>query len=70
MYRCDGITDSYCCSEDNFPCSCEISNVTLAPLYKGVSSIGSIALEAVETQAAPSSTTSSRFLRNENLKRC
>ena len=70
MYRCSGIKDSYCCSEDSKPCSCEISNVTLAPLYKGVSSIGSIAAEALETQAVSSSTMSGRCLRNCYFKCC
>ena len=70
MYQCKGQTDSYCCSEDHNPCSCENGNVTLAPLAKVVSSIAFLGLEPVATQAAPSSTKSSRCLSNDYLKRC
>ena len=70
MYPCKGQTDSYCCSEDNYPCSCETGNVTLAPLAKDVSSIAFLGLEAVKTQSAQSSTATSRCLDNDYLERC
>lgn len=62
MYRCGDQTDSYCCSPDGSPCSCESGNITLGASSSDVSSIASIA-SAVSTvvsgsQVLPVSVTS------------
>lgn len=48
MWQCGDQTDSYCCSPDGSPCSCEPGNITLGASSRDVSPIASIA-SAVST---------------------
>lgn len=64
MFQCGFQTDSYCCSPDDTPCSCETNNITLAASLSDVSSIAFIEEPAAstatsETQVVPFSDTSS-----------
>ena len=63
MFQCGGSTDSYCCSPDSSPCSCELDNITLAASSGDVSLIAIIgsaaSTTAPETQSVPSPATSS-----------
>ena len=68
MFQCGSQTDSYCCSPNDTPCSCETKNITLAASLSDVSSIAFIEEPAVSTtafepQVASSSATSSTWLR-------
>lgn len=53
MFQCVAQTDSYCCSLDKSPCSCESGNITLGASSSDVSSIASIA-SAVSTVVSES----------------
>ena len=59
MFPCGGIADSYCCSPDGLPCSCEASNVTLGASSSDVSLIASsesaVSTTAWGSQVLPSS---------------
>lgn len=66
MFQCGFLTDSYCCSPDGSPCSCENDNVTLAAASSDVYSIAyipsSISATASEISVLPPSTTDSSTL--------
>ena len=66
MFQCGFPTDSYCCSPDGSPCSCENGNVTLAAASSDVYSIAyipsTILATASEILVVPPSTTDSSTL--------
>lgn len=74
MFQCGYSTDSYCCSSDGSPCSCENDNITLASSISDVSSINFIPSAAstttdmtFETQVMTSSVTKSTWPRKTPL---
>ena len=67
MYPCGGPTDSYCCSLDGSPCSCESGNITLAASSSNVSLIAFIppaaSLTSLGSQPVLNSATNCKWLK-------
>lgn len=73
MFQCGDASDSYCCSPDGSPCSCETGNITLAASLSDVSSIGiissAVSTTASDTYIVPSFATTSTYPRTYYLRR-